>query len=99
MKSKKSKVQSKHEQEFLEVIQKAARDRYLLQEFFIDILTPTEYEEVLLRWQIVRRLAEGMPQRNIARELNVGIATVTRGSRELRNPKGGFALFLRKHPL
>lgn len=49
-----------------------------------DLLTPTEFSEVTKRLQIFRMLEQGVPQRQIAEELGVGIATVTRGSRALR---------------
>jgi len=38
--------------------------------------------------QIVRMLKKGVPQHQIAKELGIGIATVTRGSKELQ--KGNF---------
>lgn len=50
-----------------------------------DLLTPAELTEICNRLQILRRLEDGVPQREIARELGVGIATVTRGARALRN--------------
>ncbi|OUS24661.1 transcriptional regulator [Gammaproteobacteria bacterium 45_16_T64] len=49
------------------------------------LLTPTELSEICNRLQIFRRLEEGVPQRQIAESLGVGIATVTRGSRALKN--------------
>lgn len=48
------------------------------------LLTPTEFTEVMKRLQIFKLLREGMPQRQIAEKLGVGIATVTRGSRALK---------------
>ena len=62
-----------------------AKDKKTLENFLVGILTPAEYKEIVTRWQIVKRLAEGETQRSIAKELAVGIATVTRGSRELGN--------------
>jgi len=50
-----------------------------------DLLTTSELTEICNRLQILRRLEAGVPQREIARELGVGIATVTRGARALRN--------------
>ena len=67
-----------------------ASDKKLLQEFLIDLLTPAEYKEIALRWQIVKLLHQGIAHRAIAKQLGVGIATVSRGSRELLDPKGGF---------
>ena len=50
-----------------------------------ELLTPSEFSEISKRLQILRLLETGMPQRQIAETLGVGIATVTRGSRALRN--------------
>ncbi len=49
------------------------------------ILTPKELEEIPKRLQIVKLLKRHIPQREIAQKLKVGIATVTRGSREIGN--------------
>ena len=57
-------------------------------DFLQGILTPQELEQLPIRLQIVKKLKKGEVQRKIADELGVGIATVTRGSRELR--KGRF---------
>ncbi|MBT3864682.1 transcriptional regulator [Candidatus Peregrinibacteria bacterium] len=51
------------------------------------VLTPKELEEIPKRIEIFDQLRKGTPQRKIAKELNVGIATVTRGSRELQKNK------------
>ncbi|MFP8968330.1 Trp family transcriptional regulator [Pokkaliibacter sp. CJK22405] len=48
------------------------------------LLTPAELSEIGKRLQIFRMLEEGVPQRQIAETLGVGIATVTRGSRALK---------------
>jgi len=55
-----------------------------------DLFTPVEGIEISKRLQIVKRLAEGESQRQVAEDLKVGIATVTRGSRELKKKTGGF---------
>lgn len=62
----------------------------VMEKFLTDLLTPGEYEELATRWQIVKRLHHGIPQREIAEDLGVGIATVTRGSHEMQNKAGGF---------
>ena len=48
------------------------------------LLTPAEFSEVTKRLQIFKMLEQGVPQRQIAEVLGVGIATVTRGSRALK---------------
>ncbi len=58
-------------------------------EFLDGLLTPKEVLELSTRLEIVRRLKKGLPQRQIAEELKVGIATVSRGAKELQ--KGKFA--------
>ncbi len=57
---------------------------------FLDgILTPKEREELPVRLQIVKMLKKGVPQHEIASKLGVGVATVTRGSKEIA--KGNFS--------
>lgn len=48
------------------------------------LLTDSELDEIAKRLQIFKRLQAGIPQRQIAEELGVGIATVTRGSNALK---------------
>jgi TrpR family transcriptional regulator, trp operon repressor len=62
--------------------------------FLGDMLTPHELDQVAERWQLVKRLSKGMPQRKIKDELGISIEKVTRGSKELQKGKGGFQLFL-----
>ena len=56
--------------------------------FLLGILTPQELGEIPNRLQIVKKLKQGTSQHQIAQELKVGIATVTRGSKEIQ--KGRF---------
>ncbi|MEX0623141.1 Trp family transcriptional regulator [Saccharospirillum sp.] len=50
-----------------------------------NLLTPAEYQEISKRLQIFKLLNEGVAHRKIAELLGVGIATVSRGSRALRD--------------
>ncbi len=63
----------------------AAKNYDSLDQALSDLLTPTEMSEISKRLQILRLLEAGLPQREIAEILGVGIATVTRGSRALKN--------------
>jgi TrpR family trp operon transcriptional repressor len=49
-----------------------------------NLLTAGELDDVAKRLQIFEMLAEGVPQRQIAESLGVGIATVSRGSNILK---------------
>jgi len=55
-----------------------------LEQFLVAILTPQELEASPKRLEIVRLLKKGISQRKIADTLKTGIATVTRGSKEIR---------------
>lgn len=66
----------------------AIKDKRSLRDFLDGILTPKELLEIPRRLQVVKMLKKGIPQHQIAKELGIGIATVTRGSKELQ--KGHF---------
>jgi len=91
-----SKKIPEYKQEIVEVFSKILGDKKLMAEFLVDILTPAEFEALALRWQIVKKLNKGETHRSVAGDLGLGISTVTRGSRELRNKNGGFHLMLKK---
>lgn len=59
------------------------RDKKLLEDFLLGVTTPRERKELAMRVNIVNRLIEGIPQQKIARDLGVGVSTVSRGSKEL----------------
>ncbi|OGK20211.1 hypothetical protein A3C23_03190 [Candidatus Roizmanbacteria bacterium RIFCSPHIGHO2_02_FULL_37_13b] len=63
-------------------------DRKVMENFLYGLLTDSELVEVPMRVQIVKMLKKGLPHHQIAKKLGVGIATVTRGSTELK--KGRF---------
>jgi TrpR family trp operon transcriptional repressor len=79
-----------YKKEIIDVIYKISKDKVLLGDFIRDILTPREFENIGVRWQIVERLAKGEHHQAIAEALHLGVATVTRGSREMRKKEGGF---------
>lgn len=54
-----------------------------------NLLTPQELEEMALRLQIFIGLLNNKSQRKLAKELNVSLATVSRGSRELKYGRPG----------
>ncbi|MBI4653087.1 helix-turn-helix domain-containing protein [Candidatus Kuenenbacteria bacterium] len=82
-------MNTKYRQELINLFANI-KNPQLMGEFLEDILTPKEFEEIVTRWQIIKQLSKGVPQREIAKNLGTSIATITRGSRELRDKKGGF---------
>lgn len=85
-----------YKKELIKVFSQIGDDREFVVFFMKDMFTPNEIETLALRWQIVKKLDKGETHREIAGELGLGISTVTRGSRTLRNKKGGFAQMLKK---
>lgn len=59
------------------------------------LLTPSELDDISLRLEILKRLNAGETQRSISQSLGVGIATVTRGSRQLQQLDGSIDRFLK----
>lgn len=59
------------------------RDKQMLEDFLYGVTTDKERAEIAARIEIVKRLIDGQPQQKIAADLGVGVATVTRGSKEL----------------
>jgi len=55
-----------------------------MKDFLKALLTPQELEIIPKRLEVIKLLKKGSSQRLIASRLNVGIATVTRGARELK---------------
>ncbi len=61
-----------------------------MKDFLLGILTPKELQEIPTRLSIVKMLKMGVNQHEIAQKLGIGVATVTRGSKELQ--KGRFKI-------
>lgn len=55
-----------------------------MENLLIGLLTPKEIEEFAERIRIVELLKKGVAQHAIAEKLQVGVATVSRGAREIK---------------
>ena len=71
--------------DFVEVIAviASAKDSKMLEDLLLGLTTEKERQEMSQRVEIVKRLLAGEAQHKIAAELGVGVATVTRGSKEI----------------
>ena len=61
-----------------------ANTKEKLENLLNGLLTPKEIEEFAKRIQLVRLLKKGVAQHEIAGKLGMGVATVSRGARELK---------------
>ncbi len=61
-----------------------------------DLLTPKELETLAERWQLVKLLSQGKPQRDVSKKLKISISKVTRGSKSLQYGQGGFEYFIQR---
>ncbi len=55
-----------------------------MQTFLEGILTPSEVDEIMCRWQLMLRLLSGATQREISHDLGVSLGKISRGSRLLK---------------
>ena len=54
-------------------------------DFFKELLTKSELETLSKRWHILKMLKKGIPQRQIAKELQVSLCKITRGAKILKD--------------
>ncbi len=71
-------------------------DVELMDTFLEDLLTPQEMEELCKRWALIKLVADGKPQREIAKTLKISIGTVSRGAKGYKYGNGGFQKILEK---
>lgn len=75
----------------------SAKDKQVLEDIFNLLLTHEERESIATRTLIVKELlAKQKSQRQIAEELKVSIAKITRGSNELKRISPKFRNWLEK---
>lgn len=65
-------------------------------EFLYSLFTPAETDEMAKRWALVKSLAQGTPQRQIAQNLGLSLCKITRGSRELKKERSSFRSMLER---
>lgn len=85
-----------HWQHFVRLLAQSIKDDRFDQ-FFQLIFTPDERESLATRTQIIEALLQGkLSQRQLKEQLGVGIATITRGSNELKSAPDSFLAWLRE---
>lgn len=69
-------------------------DPALIEEFLYSLFTASEADEIAKRWALVKQIANGRPQREIAKDLGLSLCKITRGSRELKKESSAFKRML-----
>lgn len=81
--------------QFIDLCQETKDDKNLSTLFDL-LLTPEEKESIAMRCLIIRELLlQQRTQREIAKNLNVSIAKITRGSNEIKRMKEQFIQYLK----
>ena len=68
----------------------AIEDPKVIEDFLNSILTEKEVFDISSRWELVKYLDEGTPQRAIANDLGLSLCKITRGSKELHKNHSAF---------
>ena len=64
--------------------------------FLNELFTGSELEDLSKRWRILKMLNAGETQRDIAKELGVGLCKVTRGAKVLKDNNAITKKYLRR---
>ncbi len=59
-------------------------DKREMRRLFEDVFTEAERTDIAKRWYIFKELYKGTPQRKIAKEMEVSLCKITRGSKTLK---------------
>jgi TrpR family trp operon transcriptional repressor len=94
--SKKTKPAEKRGMESLMETLCRIRDPQEMRQFLTEILTPAEFHDLAMRWELMHRLTEGFPQRKIAADLQISLCKITRGAKILKNPHSISNQYLKK---
>ncbi|MDD4736539.1 MAG: Trp family transcriptional regulator [Kiritimatiellae bacterium] len=61
------------------------QDQKVMKKFFQEIFTDAERSDLELRWELMKRLHDGIPQREIASKLGISLCKITRGSKIVKS--------------
>jgi TrpR family trp operon transcriptional repressor len=84
MKSRKKEIDEENLMELSEALSEL-RSPKDVRRFLGEICTDSECRDIARRWHLMKYLAEGVPQRKIARTLNLSLCKITRGSKYIKD--------------
>ena len=73
-----------HEKSLIEAFC-SIKDVFVMEQFLGEILTENELKNVMLRWKLMRKLMDNVPQREIASDLGISLCKITRGAKILKS--------------
>lgn len=59
-------------------------DEQQMRQLFEEMFTPSEQKDIALRWNLMKDLYRGIPQREIAANHGISLCKITRGSKILK---------------
>lgn len=65
-------------------------DEKLMKDFMECLFTPAEREDFANRWTLVKEIDKGTTQREIAKNFNMSLCKITRGSKEFNKSDSAF---------
>lgn len=87
---KEAKTISKQEMQYMDSLAAAICEIKTPKEvssFLKELLTVNEFKNLSLRWHLLELLNNGIPQRDIAKELKISLCKITRGSKIMKEKK------------
>ena len=60
------------------------KDQSIIEEILVCMLTKNEVKNISSRWELLKLLDKGLSQRKIAKDLQLSLCKITRGSKELK---------------
>ncbi|MCR5612420.1 Trp family transcriptional regulator, partial [Treponema sp.] len=87
------------QQSFEELIQifTDINDKEFMRAFMGCLFTPAECADFADRWILVKEIDKGTTQREIAKQFNMSLCKITRGSKELNKKDSAFRTVLDKY--
>ena len=73
-------------------------DPAVMVQLFSELLTDAERHDLALRWELLKLLRDGVPQREIASKLHVSLCKITRGAKILKDEHSVVRRILANHP-
>ena len=71
-----------------------SNDKKKTRKLFEELLTSAELTDISKRWYLMKELYQGKPQRTIAKEMEISLCKITRGSRVLKKDDSQFRAIL-----